>query len=368
MSMVTGIAFSNMLVPWIYLLTIGVAMLTVFLSLLRPMKIAAKVSEIEAMRYQGEQTAKKSVMTICSMAITGFFFMVVATVLSCAKPSEAADNSMMGEYQLSPVIEFGNKEHPELEWSRVQKDNPLTEELKEQLVQIDGINSVECYLGNYVKGDAFDGDREGMLGVPASGKELLENGIIEGNVTYEDLMSGDKGVIDKNLLHWYPNLKIGDVLDVVTENGDETCRKQLEIAAIGDYDLGFTGYHNLIMADEGLRSFSDYNLNMYYRIFAEKKYDTEAEAALKAIVKENGRVERRTWKSYYDEWSSAMMLTRGACYAFLGILGATLIMISVIECCSIEFRCINIVLCIRGGIQNEYAELIGKHITASSRA
>ena len=54
MSMVTGIAFSNMLVPWIYLLTIGVAMLTVFLSLLRPMKIAAKVSEIEAMRYQGE--------------------------------------------------------------------------------------------------------------------------------------------------------------------------------------------------------------------------------------------------------------------------------------------------------------------------
>lgn len=28
MSMVTGIAFSNMLVPWIYLLTIGVAMLT----------------------------------------------------------------------------------------------------------------------------------------------------------------------------------------------------------------------------------------------------------------------------------------------------------------------------------------------------
>lgn len=294
--------------------------------------------------------------------------MVVATVLSCAKPSEAADNSMMGEYQLSPVIEFGNKEHPELEWSRVQKDNPLTEELKEQLVQIDGINSVECYLGNYVKGDAFDGDREGMMGVPASEKELLENGIIEGNVTYEDLMSGDKGVIDKNLLHWYPNLKIGDVLDVVTENGDETCRKQLEIAAIGDYDLGFTGYHNLIMADEGLRSFSDYNLNMYYRRFAEKKYDTEAEAALKAIVKENGRVERRTWKSYYDEWSSAMMLTRGACYAFLGILGATLIMISVIECCSIEFRCINIVLCIRGGIQNEYAELIGKHITASSRA
>ena len=60
-------------------------------------------------------------ITICSMAITGLFFMVVTTVLSCANPSEAADNSIMGEYQVSPIIEFGNKEHPELEWSQVQR-------------------------------------------------------------------------------------------------------------------------------------------------------------------------------------------------------------------------------------------------------
>lgn len=340
----------QLIVPWIYLLTIDVALITVFLSLLRPMRIAAKVSEIEAIRYTGEHTTKKhrkgycnitvgklamihlagnkkkSMITICSMAITGLFFMVVATVLSCANPSEAADNSIMGEYQISPIIEFNNKEHPELEWSRVQKSNPLTEELKEQILQIDGVNSVECYLGNYVEADAFDGDREGMIGVPESGKELLENGIIEGNVTYEELKSGDKVIIDKNLLHWYPNLKTGDVLDVIFWDGDEECKKQLEIAAIGDYDLGFTGFHYLIMAQEGLRSFSDNNLNMYYRIFADKKYDADVEAKLKAIVKENGRIEMKTWKESFDEWNSAMTLTRGACYAFLGILGAICIM------------------------------------------
>ena len=33
-----------------------------------------------------------------------------------------------------------------------------------------------------------------------------------------------------------------------------------------------------------------------------------------------------TWKAHYDEWNSAMTLTRGACYAFLGILGAICIM------------------------------------------
>ena len=340
----------HLIVPWIYLLTIGVAMITVFLSLLRPMKIAAKVSEVEAMRYTGEQTTKKSrkgysditvtrlamihlagnkkksLITICSMAITGLFFMVVATVLSCADPREAADNSIMGEYQISPVIDFDNKEHPELEWRQVQKNNPLTEELKEQILQIDGVNSVECYMGNYVEADAFDGDREGMLGIPESGKELLEKGIVEGNVTYEDLKGGDKIIIDKNLLHWYPDLKIGDVLDVIYWDGDKKCEKQLEIAAIGDYSLSFTSFHYLLMAEEGLRSFGSYNLNRYYRIFADQKYDADVEAKLKAIIKENGRIEMKTWKASYDEWNSAMTLTRGACYAFLGILGAICIM------------------------------------------
>lgn len=340
----------KLIVPWIYFLAIGVAMITVFLSLLRPMKIAAKVSEIEAMRYTGGLNTKKSrkgytditiprlamihlagnkkksMITICSMAITGLFFMIVATILSCADPIEAADNSIMGEYQISPVIEFNNKEHPELEWSQVQKNNPLTEELMEQILQIDGIKGVECYTGNFLVSDAFEGDKEGIIGVPESGKELLENGIIEGRITYEELKSGDKVIIDNNLLHWFPDLKIGDILNVEIDNGNEKCWKQLEIAAIGDYDLGFTSFHYLIMAQEGLRTFSNNNLNMYYRIFADKKYDAEVEAELNAIVEENGRLEMKTWKSSYDEWNSAMTLTRGACYAFLGILGAICIM------------------------------------------
>ncbi len=38
---------------WIYLLAIGVTVVTVFLSLLKPMKMASGISIIEAMRFQG---------------------------------------------------------------------------------------------------------------------------------------------------------------------------------------------------------------------------------------------------------------------------------------------------------------------------
>ncbi|MGN0343700.1 MAG: ABC transporter permease [Lachnospiraceae bacterium] len=338
---------------WIYLLAVWVALMTVFLSLLRPMKIASKVSEIEAMRYQdgfatkkGKKTRKgytdltvgrlagiylagnkkKSAITICSMAATGLFFMVVATVLSCADPIEASNNSIHAQYEISPVIEFHNKEHPELEWAVVQKDNPLTEELKQRILQIDGITDVETYTGTFVTSDAFDGEREWLAGVPETGKEQLEEGIIEGNITYEELKSGDKVIVDKNLLYWWPKLQVGDVLDVTVEDGDGTRERKLEIAAIGQYPLSFTNYSYLIMAQEGLATFSDHNLNFYYHIYAEKPHDAEVEAQLKEIVETSGRMRLRIWKDVYEEYKNSMALTSGVCYVFLGILGMICIM------------------------------------------
>lgn len=45
---------------WIYLLAIAVTLCTVYLSLMKPMRMAAKVSEIEAMRYQGGSKRQKA--------------------------------------------------------------------------------------------------------------------------------------------------------------------------------------------------------------------------------------------------------------------------------------------------------------------
>jgi len=83
---------------WIYLLAIAVTFCTVYLSMLKPMHTAARVSEIEAMRYQAGtqkqksrrkgyeflnlsrltrrnlfENKKKSLITVLSMAITGVF-------------------------------------------------------------------------------------------------------------------------------------------------------------------------------------------------------------------------------------------------------------------------------------------------------
>lgn len=338
---------------WIYLLAIAVTLCTVYLSLMKPMRMAAKVSEIEAMRYQGgskrqkssrkgyqflnigrltkrnlAENKKKSTITIVSMAVTGIFVMMVATVLSCANPMESAKSSIVEQYEISPIVESGNKEHPEYEWAEVQKNNPLNEGLKQQIEELDGVERVDVFTALKVSGGPFEEKigTEFINGVPEEYAEELKKGITEGNVTYEELKSGDKVILDRALLHWYPDIKVGDKLKLNIHDGDNTFQKEIEVAAIGEYGGGLTNYNCLIMAKEGAEKLTINNSSSYFQVIADKDYDEALEASLQAIVDGSGRLQMRTWKNEYDTWENAIQMTRGACYAFIIILAAISIM------------------------------------------
>lgn len=338
---------------WIYLLAIAVTLCTVYLSLMKPMRMAAKVSEIEAMRYQGgskrqkssrkgyqflnigrltkrnlAENKKKSTITIVSMAVTGIFVMMVATVLSCANPMESAKSSIVGQYEISPIVESGNKEHPEYEWAEVQKNDPLNEGLKQQIEELDGVERVDVFTALKVSGGPFEEKigTEFINGVPEEYAEELKKGITEGNVTYEELKSGDKVILDRALLHWYPDIKVGDKLKLNIHDGDNTFQKEIEVAAIGEYGTGLTNYNCLIMAKEGAEKLTINNSSSYFQVIADKDYDEALEASLQAIVDGSGRLQMRTWKNEYDTWENAIQMTRGACYAFIIILAAISIM------------------------------------------
>ena len=338
---------------WIYLLAIAVTLCTVYLSLMKPMRMAAKVSEIEAMRYQGgskrqkssrkgyqflnigrltkrnlAENKKMSTFSIVSMAVTGIFVMMVATVLSCANPMESAKSSIVGQYEISPIVESGNKEHPEYEWAEVQKNNPLNEGLKQQIEELDGVERVDVFTALKVSGGPFEEKigTEFINGVPEEYAEELKKGITEGNVTYEELKSGDKVILDRALLHWYPDIKVGDKLNLNIHDGDNTFQKEIEVAAIGEYGTGLTNYNCLIMAKEGAEKLTINNSSSYFQVIADKDYDEALEASLQAIVDGSGRLQMRTWKNEYDTWENAIQMTRGACYAFIIILAAISIM------------------------------------------
>ncbi len=195
-------------IPGIYFLAIVITLVTVYLSLLKPMSIAAKISEIDAMHYGHSQDSKKrnkkssrksslnitigglsriyllgnkknSMITILSMSMTGIFIMVIATVLSCANPRESANSSMIGQYQISIDVETGNKEHPEKEWDQIIFNNSLTDELKSQIENVDGVTSVSCFNAVRTQSDYFVDDVQSIGGIPREYKDELLDGIIE---------------------------------------------------------------------------------------------------------------------------------------------------------------------------------------------
>lgn len=337
---------------WAYLIAVTVTLCTVYISLLRPMHKAAKISEVEAMRAQGAgkkgrsrrkgyeyltigrltvrnlmDNKKKSAITVLSMAVTGVFLMVVATVLSCANPRESADGSLVGQYEISPIIEENNKEHPERKWTEIQKDNPLNETLKQQIENLAGVERVDTFTTVTVTGDMFmEGDSNAINGIPEEYARELEKGIEKGKVTYEELKSGDKVIMDRALQHWYPDLDVGSKLKLVVHDGDREYEKEIEIAAVGNYGSGMTNYDYLIMAKEAADRLSENNSTQYFHIIADKDYDQKLFESLEEIVDASGRLQMRTWKSIYDDWKSAMAMTSGGAYAFLGILALISVM------------------------------------------
>lgn len=339
--------------PWLYLLAVLVTLITVWLSLLVPMHKASKISEVEAVRYHGNQVKgrikkgyvdltvgrltrrnlggnkKKSLITIFSMSVTGVFVMVVATVLSCADPAESASSDMYGSYEIVLNSERGNREHPEREWNQIIGNNPLTEELKNHIEDLEGVEKV-------VEFSRIDGEirvnggeilgTESIRGFPKECFEELKDGIIEGNVIWEDLLRGDQIILNRTMLHWYPDISVGDVLQIRINEGEKTVIRDLKIAAMGNYRFGLTGYDYLLMSKEAADSILGQNCNGYFQVLADKNYDEKLEAGLLEIVGSSDLLEMNTWKSQYDSWAQGIGLTRGACMAFLTILSLICVM------------------------------------------
>ncbi len=337
---------------WMYVLAAVVSFCTVWISLVRPMHAAAKISEIESMRtYEmGRKTQqsrkgydslniarlawrgfsedkKKSLLTILAMSATGLLFMVAATVLSCANPAESAGNSILGAYEIAPIVAENDRENPQFQWAQVQKDNPLSETLRKQIANLAGVTGISIFSNVRVSGGPFEeNDFQQINGVPQEYAKELEQGIEQGSVTYEDLKSGDQVVIDRALLHWYPDLSIGDRLKLTVYDGDASYEKEFEIAAIGTYRVGLTNFCYLLTAKEAADRLCRHSSQAYFQVMADPLYDPALEESLREIVAQSGRLELRTWKQEYDTWKEGLVLVSGASYTFLGILAVISIM------------------------------------------
>lgn len=343
---------------WIYLITAVTVLVTVYLSLVRPMRMAAKISPVEAMRYQGESRGKKktrkgfaqmsltkltranlsrnkkrSVLTIVTLGAVGVLFMITATVLSCADPREIARQEFEGDYEIAVDSWEGDKMNPDRSWVNLMQNNPLNEEMLEKIRSVEGVKEVK--VKTYLTGCLADLDPEreiagsSIQGLDESYREIVEDCQTQGSVTWEELKAGDKILMSDHMLRWFPEVKQGDSVRLELETPEGTVEKTFEIAAAGEY-ASAVSRANFLLPDSVLEEFTDANLNDTCVIWLEEGLSAagrqEVFTELETLAKESPYLATDNYEKHLENWETATTVMTVLGYVFLFILGAVGVM------------------------------------------
>lgn len=152
----------------ILILVAVISLITVYLSLKKPMKLIAKISSIEAMKYQEKakenskrkgyesmslfkltssnilRNKKRTIATIVTMGLSCMMFVVVANVAGSMDPEYDARHYVeKGDFYISLNAPAFDKTYPEKNLNNVQKQNPMDDKFINSIKSIKGVKKVE---------------------------------------------------------------------------------------------------------------------------------------------------------------------------------------------------------------------------------
>lgn len=335
------------------LLAFAVSFVTVYLSLLRPMQIAGKISAIEAIRFQNTDRTKKktrkgyqeintrkltainlgrnkkrTAATIISLGVTGILFIVVATALSCMNPRVMAQNDIQGEVQVTVDSWENDEMHPERSLKNIQKNNPLTEEFIGQISALEGVESVDTV--RYARAKCLDiqeGDEAATVGICGLSEKRLKEAakyVTDGSLDAPSIREGNGIIIDDVVEMIYGledgTISVGDKLRMRIEIGDETLEKEMEVAAVlSDAPSSLVSDFN--MSSEALQKLGEINLNDTLDIFVGDGQEDAVAEAVRSLVQEQEVLEMTTYKEVYERAETSIGYMMYACYGVLFVFG-----------------------------------------------
>ena len=343
----------SLIKPWILLLAAAVALVSVYISLLLPMRKAAKISAIEAIRFQGTdkknkkkrrkgyaelnirkltssnlgRNKRRTTATIVTLGITGILFVVVATILSCMNPKSMTMDSIRGDVEITLNSESGNEMHPERERKNIQKNNPLTEELKKQIETLDGVERVETYTGVSASLEELQEDDGRPLdtalgGLSEAAMGELERYVTDGSLDDESLLDGTGIILSGSYITAYPGAdwKAGDKVHLNIKDGDDIIKKEYKIAAIVDAPNGLAG-SGFTLPSSVLEDLCKNNVTDDFIIFTEKSKVDAVTKEIRAIVEGQEFLAMNTWKDAYEQSEKNIGYMLYGCYGLLFVFG-----------------------------------------------
>lgn len=233
---------------------------TVFVSLLKPMKVASKVSIIDAVRYNGEEKSnkksrkgyesinikrlshanlsrnkKRTYITLISLSLSGILFIVVSSVLSSMDAEKLARDHFPYDLRISlDSYTFGDEDSPETELNILQTKNPLGLEFRDEISKMNGVKNIEIFKETKAELPEYNTEYKyhDFSSIDESDLEGLEFYLQSGKIDLEKLKLGKEIILLSPELAKEINIKVGDKITITLYDGNEKLDKEFKVQAI----------------------------------------------------------------------------------------------------------------------------------------
>ncbi|MDX5710997.1 FtsX-like permease family protein [Clostridioides difficile] len=327
----------------VILSVVVISFISVVLSLLKPMKVASKVSIVDAVRYTGnkisnkskrkgykninlkrlshanlERNKKRTYMTLASLILSGTIFITVSTALESFDAEKMAREHFPYdiEVRLSGYEMNSDKNHKN-NLNILQMNNPLSKDFFNQIKNMEGIKRIESARSVKIGMEDYDVEFKYDLlqSINENDVKSLNKNIIDGKINLERLQTGDEIVITHVDTAKEMGVKAGDKIRLTLYDGDKKIKKEFKVQAIAMGVPSFGIGKDFI--DRTLKYDSTSSLGIYTE---EGKYQ-EIKDSIKKIAKNNGFLETDFIDSRIESNKATISFIKIMGYTLTGIIG-----------------------------------------------
>ena len=315
----------------------GIAVfICVRLSVLKPAKIAMSVSPVEAFHYSGysgtkkrkksgkhltpfslaamnlSRNRKKSILTFISLALSGMMFIGISSLLSSLDPEQRAKQAF--PYEGSYVVELNRAlVTPTFSLTQLQENNLLTDELKNDILSIDGVDEIICQQEICV---GIDGMETAIRSMNTEDYKELKNKIMIGELPDYDHTGENSLVINMGspeLEYLHKSYEVGDTV-TFSQAGNSITYTVSAIVFDRNRSASF-----ILPAGE-MEQTVPYNANSAFVIRVKTDSFAGIEDELHSLVLASDTLRLKTLKDMTMQYKSVFSTISIAAYALLAVI------------------------------------------------
>ena len=325
-------------------IAIGVAVITVIsvlLSLLKPMKMACNISPVEAMRYDGNDSKqkkrkgyeeinlkkitfanlsrnkKRTVITLLSLSLSGILFIVASTIMNCMNPENMAKDHSLGDITVY-LDNYDWNEDGSNNLYDIQANNPLGKEMCERLENIPGVKKINMEKSAWASIDIGAGEKnlEDIQGFDKEFYDELSEHLVEGEINKEALESGDGPVYTHPSYAKEIGIKVGSTQVITIYDGKDSYKKEFTVLALVDI-----GGASIRIPESVMDSLIKTDTTIRVGLEIKKDMLKSVEEEIKNITDNDEYLSYGTLEDSIETYKKSMAITSVLIYSLVIIIG-----------------------------------------------